>query len=204
MHVPDNNVMDKQYLIQLTLAVYQMSEWWSPNNLLKFKIRNLVDEVLSDFILISYENPGFNIRSRALKNIKTFQQDLKELRAQKLVSRQDFLLFQKEYGRIFLEIEKLSVPEKTKIVKEQREIEKPSLGKLNQRQQKILNILRQKEKVQVWELKEFFLDTSKRTLRRDLEDLLKKALIQRSGKWNKVFYTLSKGVGQDRTQVGTQ
>lgn len=196
--------MDKQYLIQLTLAVYQMSEWWSPNNLLKFKIRNLGDEILSDFILISYENPGFNIRSRALKNIKVFQQDLKELRAQKLISRQDFLLFQKEYGRIFLEIEKLSVPEKTKIVKEQREIEKPSLGKLNQRQQKILNILRQKEKVQVWELKEFFLDTSKRTLRRDLEDLLKKTLIQRSGKWNKVFYTLPGGVGQDRTQVGTQ
>lgn len=183
--------MDKDYLIKLTLAVHQASEWWPGNVFLKFKIRNLVNEILADFILISHTNPGSDVCSRITKNIQALKQDLKELRAQKLIDRKDFLLFQREYNRIGEGVAAL-VPaqprERIAAEKQESKVRDPVIGGLNQRQQKILQILERKEKIQVWELKKVFPNLSKRTLRRDLESLLKKELIRRNGQWNKVFY----------------
>ena len=52
----------------------------------------------------------------------------------------------------------------------------------------MLEILRYKEKVQVWELKKLLPDVTKRTLRRDVDDLLKRNLVVREGEWNDIFY----------------
>ena len=59
---------------------------------------------------------------------------------------------------------------------------------LNGRQEKMLEILRYKERVQVWELKKLLPDVTKRTLRRDVDDLLKRNLVVREGEWNDIFY----------------
>jgi len=183
--------MDKAYLIKLTSVVYSASQWWPENNFLKLKLRNLANEILIDFILISYENPGLVIQERIFKNIQAFQQGLDQTRAQKLINRNDFLMLKTEYKSIKNIVKPL---EKTK--KTLKTIEKPQekiLVKqtLSSRQKKILEILKQKQRAQVGELKEFFIGTSKRTLRRDLEGLLKKDLVQRIGEWNKIFYVLN-------------
>jgi DeoR/GlpR family transcriptional regulator of sugar metabolism len=59
---------------------------------------------------------------------------------------------------------------------------------LADRQEKILNLLKEKGRAQVWELKQIFPQTSKRTIRRDCECLLKEGMIQRMGERNNTFY----------------
>ncbi|MBZ9577515.1 DeoR family transcriptional regulator [Patescibacteria group bacterium] len=61
---------------------------------------------------------------------------------------------------------------------------------LDSRKEKILGILKEKEKIQVGELKEFLPDVSKRTLRRDFDQLLKLELVERIGERNDTFYKL--------------
>ena len=61
---------------------------------------------------------------------------------------------------------------------------------LNDRQKRILNFLKEKGNAQVWQIKEIFSQVSKRTLRRDFEQLLKKNIIQRIGEKNNTFYKL--------------
>ena len=63
---------------------------------------------------------------------------------------------------------------------------------LDSRKEKILKILKEKNKAQVWEIKEVFLEVSKRTLRRDFEQLLKQGLVERIGERNNTFYQLKK------------
>ena len=108
------------------------------------------------------------------------------------LDRNDFLLLKREYNLIRSKI-KGSEKQETSIRKEKiaKITQKQAIFQdLNARQEKILQILGQREKAQVGELKEFFEDTSKRTLRRDLEDLLKRNLVQRDGEWNKIFYAI--------------
>jgi Fic family protein len=62
---------------------------------------------------------------------------------------------------------------------------------LDARKEKILDILKEKEKIQVWELNKLLPNVSKRTLRRDFEQLLRQGLVQRIGERNNTFYKLS-------------
>lgn len=72
--------------------------------------------------------------------------------------------------------------------------EKPQNGSLYyilNRQIKILQILKQKQKVQTQELQKNCSEVTKRTIRRDLGFLLKQGLIERIGEKNKIFYQLN-------------
>ncbi len=62
------------------------------------------------------------------------------------------------------------------------------------RQEKILQILAEKEKAQVSDLIKELPNITKRTVRRDLGDLLKKGKIIRVGEWNQVFYKILKSI----------
>ncbi len=61
---------------------------------------------------------------------------------------------------------------------------------LTQRQKRIIEFLRIKENAQVWELQKVLPEVTKRTLRRDLDELLQKNLVERKGAWNAVSYEL--------------
>jgi len=56
------------------------------------------------------------------------------------------------------------------------------------RAKKILGLLDAKGKAQVWELQKVLPQVTKRTLRRDLDTLVQKGLLERKGQWNTVFY----------------
>jgi hypothetical protein len=60
--------------------------------------------------------------------------------------------------------------------------------KLSARHKEILKIIEQSGKKQVGEIRESFPSLSKRTLRRDLEFLLKQGYVDRVGQWNEVSY----------------
>ena len=188
--------MNREYFIKLTFAIYQTSEQWPEKNLLKLKARNLANEILTDFILFSQENPGDkSLQSKILKEVEELQKTLFHARAEKFLGRNDFLLFRQEYNNIRGGLERLDffrLPEAPKNVNP----EKLSLGKklperrLNERQKKILNVLKSKKEAQVHDLQGVFPQVTKRTLRRDLDGLLKLSLVKRKGEWNKVFYVL--------------
>lgn len=186
--------MNGDYLIKLTLLAYRMSENWNESDFLRSQLRNLANEILTDFILVFNNHPEF--KQRLFKNIDNIQACLVEARSKKLIDRKKFLLFQGEYNKIKDEFRTIVYkhPEKKLVEKKEKKVNKASklkkLEDLSKRQLRILDILREKEKIQVWELKEIFSGITKRTLRRDLEQLLKKGLVKREGKFNEVFYTL--------------
>jgi len=61
---------------------------------------------------------------------------------------------------------------------------------LNPRQGKILGIIKERERVQVGEVKDAFPTVDKRTLRRDFRSLLEQGFIERLGQKNDTFYRL--------------
>jgi hypothetical protein len=58
------------------------------------------------------------------------------------------------------------------------------------RQEKIIKILQERGKAQVADFKQVMPDVTKRTLRRDIDDLLKREKINRVGEWNQTFYQI--------------
>jgi predicted HTH transcriptional regulator len=69
-------------------------------------------------------------------------------------------------------------------------------GKSSIRQRKILETLVRSQKAQVSDFIKILPNITKRTIRRDLDDLLKKGKVIRVGEWNQVFYKIA-----DRTEI---
>jgi len=61
---------------------------------------------------------------------------------------------------------------------------------LDQRKEKILDLLKKRGRLQVWQASEVLPEVSKRTLRRDFVQLLELGLIQRIGERNDTFYVI--------------
>jgi len=213
--------MEKNYFIQLTLLLYQTTESFSQEELLKLKIRNLADNVLADLILI---NPGEahkdvlrekdSVFCQTFLDIDDLNEYLTMARTKNLLERDNFLFIRQEYSKIKEEIKKSSKDEAGKIKEEAKSEERkkafPPLAQaklqqqprprpkpekeqkvLKERQKKILKILEKEKSAQVCDFQKFLPEVSKRTLRRDLDGLLKHGLVVRVGQWNEVFYKLS-------------
>ena len=108
-------------------------------------------------------------------------------KSQNWIKPEDILNLQKEYSNLK---EQLKQEEKKT---EAGPLPAPVLGEekagFAERQKKILEILKEKGKVQVWEIKRIFPQISKRTLRRDFENLFKRGIIERMGERNETYYT---------------
>lgn len=64
----------------------------------------------------------------------------------------------------------------------------PSYFEFSERQKKILEIMKKRDKTQVADIITELPNVTKRTIRRDVDDLLKKGRISKAGEWNKTFY----------------
>jgi len=60
----------------------------------------------------------------------------------------------------------------------------------SERKEKILSFLQENGQAQVWQVKQLLPEVSKRTLRRDFEDMLEQGLIERMGERNDTFYKI--------------
>ena len=189
--------MEKEYFIQLTKGVYRLTLLFPKKEPLRYKLRELATEVLANLILILKGN--FHRSSNLVEGIEN---DLEVLdtyfeiaKDQNWVSPDDILEIQKEYSNIREEIEKVKKEEEKNPqpeIKENPEKEKVAERNdiINERQQKILEILREKGRAQVGQLVSVFPQVSKRTLRRDFRSLLKRGLIERIGEKNYTFYQM--------------
>lgn len=168
--------MDKNNLIELTNKVYKLTLLFPKKEPLRYKIREVADDILA-----------CNSGSKKLQeNLSILKKYFEVAKWQNWVSYFDILEIEKKYDKIgndLLEtVGKPALPIKRD--------ESVFVKDLDNRKEKILEILKEKERIQVWEVNEILSDVSKRTLRRDFEQLLKQGLVERIGERNNTFYQL--------------
>ena len=191
--------------IRLTDAVYRMIEFFPEGEPLRNKIKEKSLGIMENLVLF-YGNPVLavlqkeKISTQILRDIEILKDYLKLGKSQGWMENLNFFIVSKEYDKIYTEIKRKTEPA-AGIMQRGAEtlIEKPLtveddnkqvavLGGLTERQEKILKILKEQGKGQVADFKKVFPNISKRTIRRDLEDLLNKRMVIRAGEWNQVSY----------------
>jgi predicted HTH transcriptional regulator len=160
----------KEKLIELTRRVYRLTQLFPKKEPLRYKIREIADEILAN-LLRETKNP-------TIKDWEILNSFFEIAKEQNWVSPREISQIQQEYKNLIEEIHFESKDDR------------PSIS---ERQKKILEILKEKRKIQVGQVKGFFPNVSKRTLRRDFQSLMKKGIIERIGEKNKTFYQLKNG-----------
>ena len=190
--------MTKGFYIQLTNNLYRLTLFFPKKEPLRYKIREVGDDILAKLLLLLREN---SIKPKTL--LADIERDLEILdsffevaKVQNWISPYDILDIQKEYSKIRGEFERFSLAKKEeKPIISFPVVKTETVGifkteNINQRQDKILEFLKEKGRAQVGDLKPIFPDISKRTLRRDFRDMLRQNLIERVGEKNETFYIL--------------
>ncbi len=168
--------MDKDNLIELTNKVYKLTLLFPKKEPLRYKIREVADDILA-----------YNSSSKKLQeNLGILKKYFEVAKWQNWVSYFDILEIEKKYDKIESDLLK-TVEKPALLVKRDQPV---FIKDLDNRKEKILEILKEKERIQVWEVNEILSDVSKRTLRRDFEQLLKQGLVERIGERNNTFYQL--------------
>jgi len=174
--------MDKEYLITLTRSLYRLTLLFPKKEPLRYRMRELADEILADLISNS------NSKDKVSKKLEILDSFFEIVNVQNWIAKDVILLLQREYSKL-----------KGDLFSSNKEEDSNSI--LNERQSKILEILKEKEKVQVWEMKNVFPQVSKRTLRRDFEKLVNEGLIERIGEKINTFYQLKDRTKWDMSQI---
>lgn len=149
-------------------------------------MREIADEILAGLISLSFKNNS-TLLEDLRKNLEILDSFFEIVKVQNWVSQDIILLLQKEYSKLKETLSSTKNPENQVL--------------LNERQKKILEFLKDKEKVQIWQVKEFFPQVSKRTLRRDFERLVREGLIERVGEKIYTFYKLKDRTDKDISQI---
>jgi hypothetical protein len=169
--------MNKDFLIQLTSNLYRLTLFFPKKEPLRYKMREVADD-----ILISPSEKDLEILNSFFEVAKT----------QNWVSPFDVLAIQKDYDSLKEEIKLVSsknsqifpAPNSSEVLPRIINNE----GNAVQRRQRIIDFLRENGRAQVWEVKQLFPEVTKRTLRRDFEQMLEQGLVERIGEKNNTFY----------------
>ncbi len=187
--------MDKSNLLKLATNLYRLTLLFPKKEPLRYKVRGLANDILANSILASKEKSPQSILE-IQGQIDILDSYLELAKSQNWVSPFDILEIQKEYVNLRRELNELEepktrvlIPETTNPIKNLVVVQESVQGKEN-RQDKILEFLRQRGKAQVGELQQILPDISKRTLRRDFEFLLKQGIVERIGEKSSTFYQL--------------
>ena len=193
--------MNLDYFIQLCFGTYKVADIFPKSESLKFKIKELANEILANLILINKSSiPAFyssnpdnpdnqsdgGSTSITLREIETLQSYFRLAKRQNWVDSRNFLVLEREYNKIKEELEQL----KRILVFGEKEVKEFNLTQ-KERQKRILEILKKKEKIRLGELSQIFSDVHSRTLIRDLEKLKEAGLIQKSGERKAAYYTIT-------------
>ncbi len=132
-----------------------------------------------------------------LQDIEVLENYLKLAKYRGWLADMNFFIITGQYRRIAASLQKHAPASKPQTANNSsaqpskpKKTKKPE-EKLTGRQLQIIKILKQRQKAQVAQLMEELPDITKRTVRRDLDDLLKKGKIARVGQFNQVFYQIA-------------
>ncbi len=189
--------MDKEYLTQITNDLYRLTLLFPKKEPLRYKMRELADNIVTNLVLIIEGNVGKyqEFIDEIKKNIEPLDVFFEIAKNQNWVNSDDVLNIQEKFLVIKEELAQFEqqLRGREKSFKKEKTEREPviSLASFNSRQKKIVDILKRKEKVQVQDVQDVFPEITKRTLRRDFDSLLKAEIIKRSGKANLTFYHLA-------------
>jgi len=202
--------MDRKYLLQITNELYRLTLLFPKKEPLRYKMREVADDILAQSVRntnqYEYTDKSVNqprvLINSVLENLEVLDSFFEVAKNQNWVSPQDILNLQEKYCKLkealknFFETETPKTERKiefaqTAPVQISSSVENQiSINSMDERQEKILEVLREKGRAQVWEVKQIFPQVSKRTLRRDFENLFKRGMIERIGERNNTFYRL--------------
>ncbi|MDD5750485.1 MAG: DeoR family transcriptional regulator [Candidatus Pacebacteria bacterium] len=206
--------MDKSHFINLTLGVYRVTDLFPNKEPLRFSLRKKADDILRDLTLTDYylkDSLSDNKQAlnstleRVLRNVAVLGVYFNISEKQNWVKPENFLVLRAEYGAIDQEAKRLRLEavKHSGAVRPSENKEKPksarseavsgnhsAMAGLKSRQQKILRILKERGNSQVQDLNKALPEVTKRTLRRDMDFLLKRGLVARLGDKIRTEYRL--------------
>lgn len=212
--------MDKNIIIELTKDLYKITLLFPKKEPLRYKAREIADEIMQEivsFSVLKEDNPNkysinavFKEKEIAFsleKNLDIIDSYFEVAKWQRWLDYFDILEIQKRYAKIrenlLLNKERTETSQSFdfsfKLAEKKEELKEEQLNKkkeekeerLGERKEKILKILEKTERIQVGEMNKLFPDVSKRTLRRDFQNLVSKGLAQKIGQKNNTFYKIS-------------
>jgi len=197
--------------LKLTNAVYKLLEFFPESDPLKNRAKDKALSIMEDLTLIN-ETSGWTSFNKEKIKVKILE-DIEILlgyfwigRSQGWLNQANCLIISNEYEKIKKEIGlpielTVKIPVLEEVKKEPKEPVAPVLDNNRVkpesfvnggRQGKILEFLKKNEKAQVMDLQVVLPDVTKRTIRRDLDELLGAEKITRLGEFNQVFYQLKR------------
>ena len=219
--------MTKDELIELTNKLYRLTLLFPKKEPLRYKVREVADEILAGFTnweTFNSPNPGElvaveNSEKKQLffeleKNLDVLNSYFEIAKWQNWVNYFDVLEIQEKYSKM-----KSNLGEEIKEIGTQHQgagqakkedvssiivssaidksEETPQIPKrktgLEPRKEKILKILGRVERIQVGQIDKLFPEVSKRTLRRDFQELVKQDIVEKIGEKNDTFYRIKTG-----------
>lgn len=191
--------MTDQKYAKITSAVYELLEFFPESEPLGLKAKEKALAIMENLVLASSNNNSQKERNesakQAFRDIEILESYLALGKARSWIDNMNLLIVLKEYEQIKKD---LNIPVKEeKIVQKppvDNNVDKPLSLSLNERQGKIIEMLSSKEKAQVLDFQKVLPTVTKRTIRRDLDELLRMGKIERAGEWNQVAYKLYKQV----------
>lgn len=192
--------MEEKFL-KLTNAVYGILAYFPEVDPLKNRAKDKALAIMDNLSLI-FGTSGWaslqkeKVQSQLLDDIDMLLNYLKLAKLQGWLSAINYLIISNEYKKIKKEIA-LS-PEFAKRMAPAPIFPEPVLNgaplvaasNLSERQKKILKFLEDNKEAQVMDLQATLPKVTKRTIRRDLDELLKIGRIVRLGEFNKIFYKI--------------
>jgi len=188
-------------LIEITKHLYRLTLLFPKKEPLRYKARETANNILNNYSLkkrLVSENPGYfakDQKTRYQEVLFEIQKDLDILfnqleiaKYQNWASYFEVLELQEKYQKIDME-NKAEIKEL--VFKKETPKKENSVQKFDPRKEKIMEVLKNKEKIQVQDIIKVLPIVSKRTIRRDFNDLIKKGIIKRVGKGNETFYALN-------------
>ena len=216
--------MSQSKYTELTDAVYRLLEFFPEQELLRQKAKEKALQILENLVLVCLpdgSNQKGRIAMQSIKDIEVLKSYLDLAKSRGWVESINLLIVFKEYDKIKEELRPIAELAQKGIIKEESDlgfkknrqitpvdniVNIPTRivnfdGVLTARQDKILEILNTKEKAQVADFQKALTSVTKRTIRRDLDDLLRRGKVNRIGEFNQVFYKLNKEVVSTAAEV---
>jgi DNA-binding transcriptional ArsR family regulator len=202
--------------IRLANATYKMLEFFPESDPLKHRAKDKALVIMEHLVLIteasgwtSFQNE--KIKAELTEDIEILLGYLWIAKTQGWLNSANYLIVANEYGKIKSDLKPIVIEATQKlpfnrksaeaVLKEIEPRQSPPADKLPVRQSKIIEFLSKNGKAQVMDLQTVLPDITKRTIRRDLDELLESGKVIRLGDFNQVFYKLSEigQIGQDGT-----
>ena len=202
--------MEEKDIINLANKIYRLTLLFPKKEPLRYKMRETATIIVEHWVArnsLTSNNPGAfigNNKTKAKeavfeieKNLEIIDRYFEIAKWQNWVNYFDVLELQEKYREARTqtkqEIKEMVLGKESAsfIAEDKAPAPKKAKEELDQRKQKILKFLKDKERAQVWEACELFPSVSKRTLRRDFHELLSKGYITRIGEKNNTFYQIA-------------